>query len=394
MTNPDHRPCTLTHYPVSAKCYNKVTQVLSKTMIMTKQKETFVHEFSWYKPEIGKSILRENTETRWTILSILSKKWIPWSQLVEENHPNLSSFKEFSPNLKGLWRCEIEAEFEGYTEDRTLLVLEYSPSRLTLEIPEGFGSIPPGRYWLRHDITKSVIFSRHSIGIEIGIGEENFPEGVSLQSINARSVYDPRHDNDYQIQGFYEAWSDGKVTNLGCQIVPIVPEGGYPRQAFELDEDFDLEATLKERKQDSLWKATNRLIQGLICSGGYYNRTAFKGEWEYVPDTLLDKMDDPVYGTVYQLQRGNYWEIYGSQDAIEACWEVYAQQAYWIEGVYHQKDKPSSISSENSYQWLKEYGPYEWREKKPSSRDSIEARGCVGKEFHEWNARRGGYSPD
>jgi len=356
--------------------------------------DTFTHEFSWDKPEIGKVIIRgDRKEEEWKITSILSREWISWSQLVEEKHPDLDFFREFSPATKGLWRCQVQGSFVSYTENRLLNVVDYTPTRLTIEIPEGFVEhgekrlIPPGRYWLRHDTTQSVTITPTMVGIDWG----HFPQGVTIESIHARSVYGS-FSRDYKIQCFFENWSDGKTSDLGGQIVSIVPEGGYPRQEFEEDDDFNPEETLEERRLSALSKATNPLIEGLICSGGSYNSLPLEPiDWQNVPGTFLYKTEHPQFGTIYRRSVGNYQVLYGNQEAIVACWEKYSEQKYWIEGVY-KGESPGPISPEESCTWLQKYGPYEWLSQKPDP-DSVEARGCVGHEFHSWNALRGGYSP-
>jgi hypothetical protein len=243
----------------------------------------------------------------------------------------------------------------------TIPVTSTTDSGFTLQIPsdftEGGNTIPQGLYYVQHE---NAVVTPTSIAIK----NTGF-KGKQLDSVECR----PTHRSwkgSYQIQFFTMRWEDGKIGDAACQIVAIVPEGGYPIQSWEqeLSIEPDLTKTLEQRWLSAMKLAESKIIEDENLAYSGETAVVFPREWnlEWTPvpkGGRLMAANTPL-GVLYKIPQSTVQgEFWGTTEAIQALWNHIAES--------------QGVSPETSRQWLKDNEKYF-----PIS----------GQEFHQWNAKR------
>lgn len=243
----------------------------------------------------------------------------------------------------------------------TIPVTKTTDGGFTLQIPQGFtegeNTIPQGVYCVRHE---NAVVTTTSIAIK---NTDTGFKGKQLDSVECR----PTHRSwkgSYQIQFFTMRWEDGKIKDAACQIVAIIPEGGYPLQHWEEELGIkpDFTKTLEQRWLTAMKLGESKIIQNLVSSGE--TATVFPREWDLkwtpVPKGGRLMAANTPLGVLYKMPEspveGDFW---GTQSVIESLWEYVAESR--------------GISPEQSQEWVK---------------DNEEYFPVAGEEFHLWNARR------
>lgn len=241
----------------------------------------------------------------------------------------------------------------------TIPVTKTTDDGFTLQIPQGFtegeNTIPQGSYIVRHENT---VVTPTSIAIK---NTDTGFKGKQLDSVECRPV-SSSCKGSHAIQFFTMNWKDGKTGDAACQIVAIVPEGGYPIQPWEqeLSIEPDLTKTLEERWSMAMEAAESKILDDASYSG--QTAVVFPREWnlQWTPvGGRLVSATTPL-GVLYKIPgspiEGEFW---GTQSVIESLWEYVASSR--------------GISPEVSQEWVK---------------DCEEYFPVAGEEFHLWNARR------
>ena len=211
--------------------------------------------------------------------------------------------------------------------------------------------LPTGEKWVLRHNPKYKPVSVQSDGSATDF-DADYEGAKKVVSIEARAVGKYSDKGDEQIQVFGVNWSDNKSYSVDCAILPVVPFGDDLRTQIEKD-------------QDQYDQVEKNLLEGFVCTGGYWELDYSKTQrisYRPAARTMIGHFDSELHEgkidgkTVYLERFGNVWKLWADQETVERAWLNYAEKY--------------PITPEDSRVWLEKYSE------------------CVGSEFHFWNSRR------